>query len=334
MVTVEERNETFFDEEIGEGCPECGSSLVCPACNPESLAAVDKDLKAMARVADPQVARFLVDGFYTAQKNRIRAGNQAKQAMETLVSENEDGTATMEPSALLLWNQKNFRYIENQIFKVLSEFSEGQELGRWARSICGIGPTLTAGLLAHIDLEKARTPAGIWRFAGLDPTVEWNKSEKRPWNAQLKTLCHKIGLSFEKVQNNPNDFYGHMLAKRKQYEIANNESGKYAETAKEILATGSYKRETIAKTAYEAGKLPDGQIRMRALRWAEKLFLSHYWHVGYEIRSNDNPDLRQSPPKPWVIAIGGHQEFIAPPNWENGRLAESTYTEEYWKNRK
>tara|TARA_Y100000310_G_scaffold94852_1_gene92625 strand:- start:10325 stop:11299 length:975 start_codon:yes stop_codon:yes gene_type:complete len=324
MVTVEEeRSETFFDEELGEGCPDCGSTMICPSCSPEALSAVNQDLKEMAREANPQVARFLVDGFYTAQKNRIRAGNQAKQAGD----ENE-------PSALLLWNRKNFQYIENQIFKVLDEFSNGQELGRWARSICGIGPTLTAGLLAHIDLEKAQTPAGIWRFAGLDPTVVWNKSEKRPWNAQLKTLCHKIGLSFEKVQNNPNDFYGHMLAKRKQYEITNNEAGKYAETAKEILATGSYKRETVAKTAYEAGKLPDGQIRMRALRWAEKLFLSHYWHVGYEIRSNKKPDLRQSPPKPWVIAIGGHQEFIAPPNWGQGSLEEHTYTEEYWKNRK
>ena len=235
-----------------------------------------------------------------AQKNRIRAANQIRACKE-------DG----ESAELLQVNLSNFKFAENQLFKILDEYSANQELGQWARSIHGVGPVITAGLLAHIDLDIAKTPAGIWRFAGLDPTVIWNKSEKRPWNAQLKTLCFKIASSFEKVQNSDKDFYGHLMAQRKEYEIRNNESGKYAETAEETLRTGSYKKETVAKKAYESGKLPDGQIRMRALRWVAKLFLSHYWQVGYEIKNNT------APAKPWVIAIGGHQDFIAPPNWES-----------------
>ena len=137
---------------------------------------------------------------------------------------------------------------------------------------------------------------------GLDPA-----EAKR----DFQILNFKIASSFEKVQNSDKDFYGHLMVQRKEYEIRNNESGKYAETAEKTLSTGSYKNPTVAKKAYESGKLPDGQIRMRALRWVAKLFLSHYWQVGYEIKNNT------APAKPWVIAIGGHQDFIAPPNWES-----------------
>ena len=299
--------DTGFDEELLEdGCFECGGELMCPNCSPESMTAINNDIRKLARDATAKEARFLVDNYYMAQKNRIRAGNQINQTKK-------EG----EPYDLLQVNFKNFKFAENQIFKVLDEYSANQPLGQWARSIHGIGPVITAGLLAHIDLNIAKTPAGIWRFAGLDPTVTWDKNEKRPWNSQLKTLCFKVASSFEKVQNSDKDFYGHMMAKRKLYEIANNDAGKYAETAKKTLATGSYKKDTSAKKAYEQGRLPDGQIRMRALRWSVKLFLSHYWHVGYEIKNN------MAPPKPWVIAIGGHQDFIAPPNWENGQIVEN-----------
>ena len=298
MVTTEEVREDVLDEIVN--CLECGSTLTCPSCDPQELTAIDKDMRNLARSASTKEARFLVDNYYVAQKNRIRASNQIRACKE-------DG----ESAELLQVNLSNFKFAENQLFKVLDEYSANQELGQWARSIHGVGPVITAGLLAHIDLDIAKTPAGIWRFAGLDPTVIWNKSEKRPWNAQLKTLCFKIASSFEKVQNSDKDFYGHLMAQRKEYEIRNNESGKYAETAEETLRTGSYKKETVAKKAYESGKLPDGQIRMRALRWVAKLFLSHYWQVGYEIKNNT------APAKPWVIAIGGHQDFIAPPNWES-----------------
>lgn len=56
-------------------------------------------------------------------------------------------------------------------------------------SIHGIGPVISAGLLAHIDIHRAVTVGHIWRFAGLDPSVKWLKKTKRPWNAGLKVLC-------------------------------------------------------------------------------------------------------------------------------------------------
>ena len=40
-------------------------------------------------------------------------------------------------------------------------------------SIRGIGEVISAGLLAHLDVTKARHASGYWRFAGLDPTNDW-----------------------------------------------------------------------------------------------------------------------------------------------------------------
>jgi hypothetical protein len=37
---------------------------------------------------------------------------------------------------------------------------------------------LAAGLLAHIDITKAPTAGSIWRYAGLDPSIEWLGREK------------------------------------------------------------------------------------------------------------------------------------------------------------
>jgi hypothetical protein len=42
----------------------------------------------------------------------------------------------------------------------------------------GIGPVLSAGLLAHIDLRIAVTAGCIWRYAGMDPTSKWLGGER------------------------------------------------------------------------------------------------------------------------------------------------------------
>ena len=94
-------------------------------------------------------------------------------------------------------------------------------------SITGIGPVIAAGMIANIDIKKCQTAGAIWKFAGLDPTVEWKKGQKRPWNADLKTLCWKLGQSFLKVQSNSNAFYSRLYLERKEYETEKNEKGDY-----------------------------------------------------------------------------------------------------------
>jgi len=156
-------------------------------------------------------------------------------------------------------------------------------------------------------MNRAPTVGHIWRFAGYDPTVAWNKGEKRPWNASLKTLCWKVGQSFMKFRNHPNDYYGGLYYVRKQSEIVANDGGKFADQAAiKLLKVG---KSTEAYKYYKEGKLPPAHIDARARRWVVKLFLSHWHHVAHEV------EFGRPPARPYVFDHLGHVDIMPPPNW-------------------
>ena len=162
--------------------------------------------------------------------------------------------------------------------------------------------------MAHIDINKAPTAGHIWNFAGLNPNVQWKKGEKRPWNADLRTLCWKIGQSFMKLRSNPNDIYGKVYEDRKAFEVARNDRGDNADQAAQYLAAKKY-GQNQTRDHLESGKLPPAQLDARARRYAVKLFLSHLQHVMYE------DEYGKPPANPYAIAHLGHAHYIAPPNW-------------------
>ena len=127
--------------------------------------------------------------------------------------------------------------------------------------------------------------------------------------AFLKTLAWKAGESFVKFQNHEHDVYGKLFVARKEYEINRNERGELSDQAKAKLKRTNIGEDTKARGIYESGKLPPAHIHARAVRWTTKLFLAHYQHVAYEIR------YEEPPPKPYVISILGHGDFLGPPNW-------------------
>ena len=256
------------------------------------------DLRAAALLMNPQEIRYLVDTYYGMQDFRIQASNEKRAQAKS-----------GEPGATVLWLAGDFQKKENRIKSALDVWSRAQPAGKWMHEITGIGPVLAAGILANIDIEKAPNPAHIWAFAGLDPTQSWKKGEKRPWNARLKVLCWKLGESFVKVSNNDNDFYGHVYAKRKEYEQAKNEACDYRAQAEASLAAKKFGKDTEARKWYEQGKLPPARIHLRAERYAVKLFLSHLWQVSWELKTG------KAPGQPYAIAVLGHSGYIAPPNW-------------------
>lgn len=121
-----------------------------------------RDLKTAAASLSVDEVRYLVDMYYQIQRDRIRAGNQTS-SME------ESG----EPHSLVRWLGDNTAVLENNIKRALDAYSLSRPVGRWARSIIGVGPVIASGLLAHVDIVKAQTVGAIWRFAGLDPTQKW-----------------------------------------------------------------------------------------------------------------------------------------------------------------
>lgn len=298
---------------------------------------LNKDIKNATRTLDQREARYLVDSYYQLQDYRISSDNQIR-------SMSRDD----EPHMTLDFFASQMRTLETQLRSVLDTWSNSKELGVWAKSITGIGPVIAAGLLAHIDIEKAPTVGHIWRYAGFDPTVTWNKGEKRPWNASLKVICWKAGESFVKVSGNKNDIYGKFYIQRKEMEIERNEAvfevdlaqvkdvvsgtplgahivhngetfsayqingrwfvGGNAKHAYDILKRKKIGKDTDAYKAYSNGMLPPAHIHARAKRYAVKLFLSHYHEIGYKLHFGTEP------PNPYPIAFLGHAHRIPAPN--------------------
>ena len=315
------------------------------------IARLSRDLRKAATLLTPTEARFLVDGYYLIQENRIRADAQVRSMAEA-----------GEPVTLLLWLGEQMRSLENQVKGGLDKYSMGHPVGEWARSVTGVGPVIAAGLLAHIDIKKAPTAGHIFSFAGLNAEREWLGSKragevvrevvgkdkkgrlsdteiadiatgagfnvsfimamlkddpptvtkvikavsKRPWNAQLKTLCWKLGESFVKVSGNENDVYGKLYLQRKAKETAANKAGEYADQAKAMLAKKNFGKGTEAYKAYVEGRLPLGHIHARAKRWAVKIFLSNLHEVWYE-KHHGVPA-----PAPYPFAHLGHVHKINP----------------------
>jgi hypothetical protein len=311
-----------------------------------------KDMKEAAKNLGPTEARFLVDAYYQMQDQRIRSAGQVR-------SMNKEETP--EPHAVLDWLLEQSTVLEKQVHIALYAYAKSQDMGNWLMSICGVGPVIAAGLLAHIDWTKP-TVGHIWRFAGLDPTSVWVKGKRRPWNASLKTLCWKVGESFVKQRPNKKDIYGKEYFLRKTNEITQNDQGLYAAQAKvklekvgknteswpwyaacypagtaaAYLALASVFPERDKCTAeraqllrdrrVEAGTgvhmLPPNHINARARRWTVKLFLSHSHFVGLWLKT------KRLAPNPYPIAFCGHAHVIPPPN-----LDEIVGLREAWEQR-
>lgn len=258
-----------------------------------SIQIMGRDLKRAAATLSDAEARFLVDSYYVMQDQRIRADNQVRSMGE-------------EPHDILTWFSTQSTTLEKQLKGALDVYSGSHPMGPWLRGIKGIGPVIAAGLLAHIDINKAPTVGHIWRYAGLDPTSKWGKGEKRPWNASLKVLCWKAGESFVKVSGKDDAVYGHLYKKRKEQEIAANEAGKFADQAAAALVAKKIRKETDAYKAYSIGKLPPDHIHSRAKRYAVKQFLSDLHAEMYRTI------LKTEAPLPYPIAILGHGHHRKP----------------------
>lgn len=298
---------------------------------PEQVIKMSRDIKKATSTMGKDEARFLVDSYYQMQENRIRAAGQIRSIT--------DGE---EPHQTLTWLFEQNKTLESQLKGALNVFVNSDSVGEWMTSIVGIGPVIAAGMLAHIDIEKAPTAGHIWNFAGLNPNQKWGKGQRRPWNAQLKTLCWKLGESFVKVQNNEADVYGTLYAERKELLWQKNINGELSHNAVQALEakkigkdttaykfySGLIKRDyvmekiqsgdsfppSIPKTALgekvDTQMLPPAHINARAKRYAVKMFISHLQEVWYTMHYG------KAPSSPYAIAILEHAHKVEVPNFD------------------
>ena len=260
---------------------------------------LDRDMGQAANTLTATEARYLVDSYYGMQEGRIRANNQIRAL-----------TASGEPHESIAWLSTESRVLEESVKRALDAYSASHPVGKRMRTVVGVGPVIAAGLLAHIDITRAPTAGAIWRYAGLDPTSEWKKGQKRPHNASLKTLCWKLGESFVKVCNHKDAVYGKLYQERKEVELAKNEAGAFADQAAAKLEKFNIGKTTDAYKAYSVGKLPPAHIHARAKRVAVKMFLSHLHQVWHEV------EFGKTAPVPYVFEFADKEHVHKiEPNW-------------------
>ena len=181
------------------------------------------------------------------------------------------------------------------------------------QELCGIGPVISAGLLAHFDIRKAYYPSQFISFCGLNPTVVWEKNCRRPWNAELKTLvAFKAGECFVKVSNHDSDVYGKVYRAEKDRQAILNEQGANKELSAKILTEKTWDKKTDAYKAYSKGILPPAHIHARGRRYAVKMFVFHIHEMMFR---DFYPG--ETYPDPYIIAHGeNHTRKVSPPNPE------------------
>lgn len=119
-------------------------------------------------------ARFLVDMYYQLQKHRIQTNNRVKALERDAVKSGNEP----EPNIFLQLVLKQQELLEENLKKILKYYAETHPIGWFFDRTVGIGPVLSAGLLAYIDIRQAPVAGNIWRFAGLDPRTTWVGAEK------------------------------------------------------------------------------------------------------------------------------------------------------------
>ena len=265
----------------------------------EPVVRMGRDLRTAAQTLSHQEARFLVDTYYQFQEDRIRASGRIRAMTES-----------EEPHSVISWMEAQSSTMENQIKGALDRYSSAHPIGRWMKDIKGIGPVISAGYLANVDITRANTAGKLWAICGVSPGRDKRvRGEKLSFNPALKRLTYLVGQSFKRLSTNDEDaYYRHVYDQRKAYEKAKNEAKDYADTAAHVLATKKFRDDTTAKAFYGQGMLPPAHIDNRAARYAAKMFLSDlqrawWWH-----------ETGTAPPAPYPISIMGHADFIDAPH--------------------
>lgn len=118
--------------------------------------------------------KILINNYYQVQDMRKATREQIRSI--------EAGRAVGSKSnvAILDWMLKNNVIIEKGVEDALDAITMSTPVGRWLRGIVGIGPILSGGLLAYLDVTNIQYATAFHSYAGLN-------DNNRPWLGTAKT---------------------------------------------------------------------------------------------------------------------------------------------------
>ena len=135
---------------------------------------VSKKMKESVVTLDPKEIRFLVDAYYQKQDDRKAKFNQLRS-----LQNGQDTAANTNQVTMLQWLAENSEKEEKEIKKLLDIWTDHQPVGKWIKSVVGLGPVFAAALMAYFDVSKCSHYNQFMSYAGLnDYNVEWLGSTK------------------------------------------------------------------------------------------------------------------------------------------------------------
>ena len=159
-----------------------------------------KKTKDVTKIALPDVAlgdlALLEYTRQTFQKHRIQMGNRL-----SAIERGESDAAATVPTYFM----DIFAELEQSTTKLIADAVKEHEMWDWFDRVQGVGPGLAGILLANIDIEKAHTVSGMWKYCGMGVTNgesdRLRKGEKLGYNKTLKRTCFLIATSFMRADS-------------------------------------------------------------------------------------------------------------------------------------
>jgi hypothetical protein len=283
---------------------------------------------------DPQDLRWIAVAFESAQAQRLRTGDQIRgiagnrksetSQMEALLARIRSGSTPGPVPALgeayrRQWNE------ERELLGRLNERIARHPAWPWLERVRGIGPSLSARLLARLEIERAPTPSSFWSYCGL-ATVAAQVFRCAECGYELSLAVGRQLRSGHRVPNTSEPCTGTLLAAGEgarrvaQPRPSRGENAPYDREAKKLCYLigisfvrqgDSYKRYYDEQRSRLDVAKPDWIPRRRhltALRMTEKLFLAHLWLVwreqlGLPVTAPyaDGRDDAAPAPRPWAM---------------------------------
>jgi len=185
--------------------------------------------------------------------------------------------------------KKRLGKVDREVEKHLKQSPD--PLAHAALGVVGVGPVTVAGLIAYVDLEKARSASSLWSYVGLHKASRdrYTKGEAGGGNKTLRTMLWNMANSMVKNRDCP------------YREVYDRTKVRLAASEKTVITRNTQGKEVEA--AWKGTK--PSHRHGAALRAVMKHFLAYYWFVGRSLAGLDTRPL-------YVQEQLGHTGIVQP----------------------
>lgn len=155
----------------------------------QGMASISKQVKEDMVKIDKRQLRYFVDAYYQAQSDRITKDSQLRSVLQGYDDGEDHSNLAMK------WLANNKRNEEEQIKKMLDAYTSSDPIGKWIKSVTGIGPVMASAFLAYFDISKCQYAGQFLSYAGLnDHNNPWLGTDKAKDIVDIVYTMHDIKM--------------------------------------------------------------------------------------------------------------------------------------------